>query len=125
MTIKDGLVYKIFPAQTEEVINNHPKIRESCVVSMYKGKDIVLRAVVRLNSTITDTEKEKLIQELEELCNSALSAHQIPYNYDFVDDFPRTAAGKVDYRKLEEDWFLRVQRSFLYNSNIRNSKKEG
>lgn len=102
MTIKDGLVYKIFPAQTEEVIDNHPEVREACVVSMRKGKDIVLKAVVRLNSTITDTEKENMIQEMEHLCKNALSIHQIPYKYDFVEDFPRTAAGKVDYRKLEE-----------------------
>ena len=44
----------------------------------------------------------ELIHELNVECEKTLSSYQVPYKYKCVEDFPRTAAGKVDYRKLEE-----------------------
>ena len=101
LTLNNGLAYKTFPAQTEEVLNKHPSIRESCVVSMHKDKKIVLKAVIVLEDA-KEVDHHNLISELNTLCNETLSSFQIPEKYVFVDYLPRTDAGKVDYRKLEE-----------------------
>ena len=101
MTLKDGLGYKVFPSQTEEILNANPEVKESCVVGMHKGKDIFLKAVIILEDATTSMSDE-LIRELNAECEKALSYYQVPYKYECVEDFPRTAAGKVDYRKLEE-----------------------
>ncbi|MGN0494714.1 MAG: class I adenylate-forming enzyme family protein [Lachnospiraceae bacterium] len=103
MTINDGLGYKVFPAQIEEILNKHTQVRESCVVSLHMGNDIKLKAVIRPDSSITDSEREGLVQELNIQCSEELAVYQVPVEYDFVVDFPRTAAGKIDYRKLEEE----------------------
>ena len=42
-------------------------------------------------------------RELEEMCMDAFSQRDIPYFYEFVDEFPYTPNGKVDYKALEEE----------------------
>ena len=50
----------------------------------------------------TDISEEVLINRLGSLCKKELAENQIPYKYEIVKEFPRTGAGKIDYRKLEE-----------------------
>ena len=101
MIVRDGLVYKMFPAQTEEVLNTHPMVRESCVVSMTVGNEIALKAVIILETA--NALKQEICQELNKICEQSLATYQIPREYVFVEEFPRTAAGKVDYRQLETE----------------------
>lgn len=99
MTINDGVVYKIFPSQTETILNSHAYVHESCVVGMKKGNDIGLKAFLVLEN---ESDKDSLFMELDNLCKKDLADNQVPDKYEVLKDFPRTPAGKVDYRRLEE-----------------------
>lgn len=99
MTVIDGAVYKIVPAQVEEILNAHEKVCESCVVGAAKGKNKVLKACV---VTREDTDNILLERELRLLCSDRLSENMRPVFYEFMEALPLTPAGKVDYRALEE-----------------------
>ena len=98
ITVKDGIVYKIVPTQIEEVINNNMHVRECCVVGHKFGKDNGLKAFVIKADDISD---EILEKELRKGCGDILGENQQPNAYTIVNEFPRTAAGKVDYRTIE------------------------
>lgn len=36
------------------------------------------------------------------MCKEKLPEYSRPYNYEFIDELPLTAAGKVDYKLLEK-----------------------
>ena len=99
ITVKDGIVYKIVPTQIEEVINNNMHVRECCVVGHKFGKDNGLKAFVIKADDISD---EILEKELRKWCGDKLGENQQPNAYAIVNEFPRTAAGKVDYRRIEK-----------------------
>lgn len=95
MTVIDGAVYKIAPSQVEQVLNQHPSVKDSCVTAAKDGTNIVLRAFI-----IPEEDKEE--EGLRTYCAAKLADNMQPSLYVFLDEFPRTPAGKVDYRTLEE-----------------------
>lgn len=102
LTAKDGVTYKVFPNMTEKVLDEIEKVIQSCVVGAESGSDQVLRAFVEVS-------KENLVhaagieQELRLLCEEKLPSYARPAFYEFREELPLTAAGKVDYRTLESE----------------------
>ncbi len=41
-------------------------------------------------------------EEVQEYCRGKISRHKIPKHVIFVDDFPKTASGKIQKYKLRE-----------------------
>ena len=50
----------------------------------------------------TNVTCEFVEQELRKISEELLPEYSQPYDYKMIDELPRTRAGKVDYRKLEE-----------------------
>lgn len=99
MTIYDGVVYKVFPEQIEAQLSKHPGVMRVCIVGDTDGNDRVLHAfVIPEKDAAADLE-----QLLRDYCNEKMSLYTRPRFYTFCDSFPRTPAGKVDYRTLEEE----------------------
>ena len=96
MTVINGAVYKVAPRTVEEVIDKHPGVLESCVVRYKKGGNYLLKAYVVCQEGQNVSEKE-----LIEHCAKRLSNNAQPYKYEIIDELPRTSAGKVNYRLLE------------------------
>ena len=99
MTVIDGKVYKIPPAKVESVLSELDDIVDVCVVGASHGNDKVLRAFVIKNG---DTDEKQLTARMKAECEKQLPENMRPYFYSFCDAFPRTPAGKIDYRALEE-----------------------
>lgn len=98
MTIYDGVVYKVFPEQIEAQLSKHPGVTGVCIVGDTDGNDRVLHAfVIPEKDAAADLE-----QSLKDYCTENMSLYTRPRFYTFCDSFPRTPAGKVDYRALEE-----------------------
>lgn len=53
-----------------------------------------------------DADRGRVIAELKKLCRRELPENSLPYKYCIVDEFPLTAAGKVDYRALEKKLYI-------------------
>lgn len=94
MIIASG--YKVWPREIEDVLLNHPAVREAVVVGVndaYRGETV--KAVVTLHAdSATSTD------ELIAYCKSELAAYKYPRIIDVVDELPRNAAGKIVRRAL-------------------------
>ncbi len=88
----------IYPAEIEEFLFTHPKVKDSQVVGIpcsYYGEDTV--AFVRLKPGETATPLE-----LKRYCRKRIALNKVPTYFIFVDQYPQTASGKAQKFKLRE-----------------------
>lgn len=98
LIIRGGV--NISPAAVEDVLLHVKGVIEAAVVSIpheLYGEDIV--AVLRLEPGL---ELESILDRVMEYAGQELAAHQQPARYVAIDDFPRTANGKVQKSLLRE-----------------------
>jgi fatty-acyl-CoA synthase len=89
----------VYPAEVESVIYKHPAVAEAAVIGVPHPRwQEVGHAVVVVKQGHSLTEEELLT-----FCRGKLAKYKIPHSAVFVDALPRTAAGKVLKRKLQED----------------------
>jgi acyl-CoA synthetase (AMP-forming)/AMP-acid ligase II len=90
--------FNVFPNEVEQVLNGHAAVQECAVVGVPDDKwGEAVKAVVQLKQGGV-CEESTLI----ELCKQQLGSVKAPKSVDFVDDLPRSPAGKVlkvDLRK--------------------------
>jgi fatty-acyl-CoA synthase len=88
----------VYPAEVENVIYDHPAVAEVAVIGVPHPKwQEVGKAIVVVKEGETLTEDEVI-----GLCHGKLAKFKIPRSVAFVDELPRTAAGKVLKRELRE-----------------------
>jgi fatty-acyl-CoA synthase len=91
----------VYPAEVENVIYQHPAVAEVAVIGVPHPKwQEVGKAIVVVKEGQTVTEDEVI-----EFCQGKLARFKIPKSVAFMDELPRTAAGKVLKRELR-DMFL-------------------
>jgi long-chain acyl-CoA synthetase len=90
--------YQVWPREIEEVISAHPAVKEVGVAGLPdKMRGEKAKAWIVLNPG------HKLTQsEIKEHCRVHLVAYKIPSQYEFVDELPKSAAGKVLRRILRQ-----------------------
>ncbi len=99
--IKDMIIRggeNIYPAEIEEFLFTHPKVKDSQVVGIpcpYYGEDTV--AFVRLKPGQTATPIE-----LKRYCRERIALNKVPAHFFFIEQYPQTASGKVQKFKLRE-----------------------
>jgi fatty-acyl-CoA synthase len=87
----------VYPAEVENVLAGHPSVAEAVVVAVPHPRwGEVGRAFLRL----AEGHPAPAAIELEAFCRVRLAAYKVPAGFDYVDDFPRTAAGKVQKHLL-------------------------
>lgn len=96
----DGIYHKVFPKLIEEVLEKEVGVETVAVVGRAKeGIEHELVAFVVKNS---DATWEKNENKMRQTAIEKLEAWEQPKEYRLIEMIPRTAAGKMDYRKLEE-----------------------
>lgn len=91
--------FKVWPAEVELLMFRHPAIQEACVIAMkdaYRGESV--KAVVVLRATHKDTTEQQII----DWCRENMAVYKIPRRVEFVDALPKSGAGKVMWRLLQE-----------------------
>jgi fatty-acyl-CoA synthase len=87
----------VYPAEVEKVLAAHPAVTEAAVIAAPHPKwGEVGRAFIRAASG----QPTPAGPELEAFCRTRLAAYKVPKSFEFVPDFPRTAAGKVQKHLL-------------------------
>jgi fatty-acyl-CoA synthase len=92
--------YKVWPAEVEAMLYAHPAIQEACVIAArdgYRGETV--KAVVVLKSAAKDTSSKEII----DWARGKMAAFKVPRLVEFVDELPKTATGKILWRKLQEE----------------------
>ncbi|MCP4567559.1 MAG: acyl--CoA ligase, partial [FCB group bacterium] len=82
---------KIFPLEVEEIIDEHPKVKHSCVIGVPDEKwGSVVRAVVVLKAKEEASEKE-----LIDWTRDKISSYKKPRSIIFAESLPVTPVGKI------------------------------
>jgi len=90
----------VSPIEIENRLMEHEAIHEAAVVAV----DIDHRS--RIKATVILAEGhyggEELTSSLQKWCKAALQRHEFPHVVEVVDDFPRTATGKIQRFRLRD-----------------------
>jgi long-chain acyl-CoA synthetase len=92
--------FNVYPTEVEDILYKHLGIMETAVIGIpdeKKGEAVL--AVVKLKPGSTTTADEFLAY-----CKENLAPYKIPQAIRFVDDFPRTAAGKILKKELKKQF---------------------
>jgi acyl-CoA synthetase (AMP-forming)/AMP-acid ligase II len=91
----------IYPREIEEVIVQHPAVREVAVIGVPDPKwGEAIKAVVALVQGKSATE-----EELISYCKDHIASYKKPKSVDFVDELPKSNYGKVLKRKLRAKYW--------------------
>lgn len=86
--------YRIGPTEVENVLLEHPAVREcAAVASPDRERGEVVKAFVVLAAGRDGS--EDLVRELQEHCKALTAPYKYPRKVVFVDDIPKNVAGKV------------------------------
>lgn len=85
----------IYPAEVENALLNHENIIE---VAVFGAPD---EKWGEIGIAFLRTIKPMQAEEIQSFCRAHLAAFKIPKKFIFVDDFPRTAAGKIQKHALK------------------------
>lgn len=97
--------FKVFPSAVEEKILAHPAVEKCSVVGKKDLRSdagqLPVAFLVLKDGNLKQS--DKIVEEIKGHCEKSLPEYARPVQF-FVKDFlPMTAAGKIDYRTLEQD----------------------
>jgi long-chain acyl-CoA synthetase len=96
----------IYPAEIEEVMVKNGKIAEVAVIGVPDEKwGESVKALIRLQPN-----QEATPEEIVEWCKGKMAGYRVPKSVEFVADFPRTAAGKIQKSVLRKQYWDGVDR---------------
>ena len=90
--------YKVWPRDVEDVLYQHPAVREAAVVGIpdpYRGETV--KAYVALKS---DFEGKVTPEELIDFCKQRMANYKYPRYVEILDELPKTTTGKFLRREL-------------------------
>ncbi|PJW13681.1 MULTISPECIES: long-chain fatty acid--CoA ligase [unclassified Geobacillus] len=91
--------YNIYPREIEEVLYEHPAVREAAAVGVpdpYRGETV--KAIIVLKDGMQASEEEILAH-----CRKNLAAYKVPRIVEFRAELPKTNVGKILRRALREE----------------------
>ena len=90
--------FNVYPQEVERVLNSHPAVALSAVVSMkHKVQGEIPRAFIVVKPDMHLTEREVI-----DFCKDRLAGYKVPRKIDFVEELPLSPAGKVLRRELRK-----------------------
>ncbi len=98
MIIASG--YKVWPRDVEDVIYQHPAVKEAAVVGVpdtYRGETV--KAYVALKEGM---QQSVTPEDMISFCKSRMAAYKYPRQVEFVSEIPKTLTGKFLRRALRE-----------------------
>jgi fatty-acyl-CoA synthase len=93
--------FKVWPAEVEAMLYAHPAIQEACVIGApdaYRGETV--KAVIVLKP---EYRGKIAADRITHWARERMAAFKVPRIVEFVDELPRTATGKILWRKLQEE----------------------
>jgi long-chain acyl-CoA synthetase len=106
----------VYPAQVEELLYKHPKVRDACVIGVPDEAQVqvVKGFVVLKNPADAGAETEK---ELINYCREHLIKWSCPRAIEFRDDLPKTLVGKIAFNVLEKEEIEKLKKEGKYSGN--------
>jgi fatty-acyl-CoA synthase len=92
--------YKVWPAEVESLMYNHPDIQEACVIGTldaHRGETV--KACVVLQAASRGKVSE---EQIIEWCKKNMAAYKYPRVVEFMESLPKSGTGKVQWRALQD-----------------------
>jgi len=93
--------FKVWPSEVELLLYKHPGVQEACVISAqdaYRGETV--KAVVVLRAEARGKVQER---DIVSWAHEHMAAYKAPRIVEFVDALPKSGAGKVMWRLLQDN----------------------
>ena len=90
--------FNVFPREIEEVLFQHPAVREAAVVAVpdsYRGEVVKAYVVPHQPDMVT-------VEQLALHCQANLAKYKWPATINLVTELPKTGVGKIDKNRLRE-----------------------
>ena len=97
--------YNIYPREVEEVLYQHPKVKEAVVAGIpdpYRGETVKAYIVLKEGETATE-------EEIIEFCRKYLARYKVPTAVEFRKELPKSTVGKLLRRVLVEEEKQKLQ----------------
>ena len=102
LTFQTGYIKKVFCVDIERMIAKSPLV-EKCVIVPVDYADRANGQFPAAYVVLADKAAKNAEERLRQYCDETIAnPMERPQEYFFVDEFPLTRVGKVDYRKLEK-----------------------
>jgi long-chain acyl-CoA synthetase len=91
--------FNIYPRDVEEVLYEHPKIREAVVAGVpdpYRGETVKAYCVLKEGESLTE-------EEVVLFCKGKIAKYKVPTAVEFRSELPKTIVGKVLRRMLVDE----------------------
>ncbi|MGE7624181.1 long-chain-fatty-acid--CoA ligase [Viridibacillus sp. NPDC096237] len=91
--------FNIYPREIEEVLYEHEAVQECVALGVpdpYRGETVKAFIVLKEGMEVTE-------EEFNTYCRENLAAFKVPRIYEFRDELPKTAVGKILRRTLQEE----------------------
>jgi fatty-acyl-CoA synthase len=92
--------FKVWPSEVELLLYKHPGVQEACVISAqdaYRGETV--KAIVVLRADARGKVQER---DIVTWAHENMAAYKAPRIVEFVDMLPKSGAGKVMWRLLQD-----------------------
>ncbi|XP_068952162.1 acyl-coenzyme A synthetase ACSM2A, mitochondrial-like isoform X1 [Petaurus breviceps papuanus] len=104
--------YRIGPSEVENVLNEHPAVAESAVVSSPDASQgEVVKAFVVLTPKFELHDQDELIRELQQHVKTSTAPYKYPRKVEFVSALPKTISGKIQRAQLRKDEWKQTTRT--------------
>ncbi|WHX99543.1 long-chain-fatty-acid--CoA ligase [Neobacillus sp. DY30] len=97
--------FNIYPREIEEVLYEHPDVLEAVAAGIpdpYRGETVKAYVVLKEGSQITS-------DDLNKYARKYLAAYKAPRLYEFREELPKTAVGKILRRTLVEEEMRKIE----------------
>ncbi len=103
---KDMIVsgaWRVYPRYVDEVLFSHPKVLDACTLGVpdrQSGEYVKAFVVLKKGQKASES-------EIVDHCRKNLEPYQVPRKVEFLDDLPRSPAGKVLRKELRRIHLVR------------------
>jgi len=99
--------YKVWPAEVENAMYEHPAIHEACVIGVPDGKrGETVKALVVLKPGFRG---QVIEQQIVDWARERMAVYKAPRIVEFMDKLPKSGTGKILWRELQETQCAAVQ----------------
>ncbi|MGJ7494718.1 long-chain-fatty-acid--CoA ligase [Variovorax sp. RT4R15] len=92
--------YKVWPAEVENMMYEHPAIHEACIIGVPDAKQgEAVKAIVSLKPAFRGKVQA---QDIVDWARERMAVYKAPRLVEFVDALPKSGTGKILWRELQE-----------------------
>jgi fatty-acyl-CoA synthase len=92
--------YKVWPTEVELLLYKNPAVQEACIIGArdaYRGETVKAIVVLR-----TEAKSNTTADDIMAWCREHMAAYKVPRLIEFADSLPKSGAGKVMWRLLQD-----------------------